>query len=518
MNNLKYPDRKNDNLVTDKWYDGHRSEVTTMTVNYAETTNNTKKTAEYTLSYNGTYYTSFSTHESGTANDNFAYKEPGTGNFTVLGNMSGTVYSVRTYSKTLTADEARQNHFADLAAFYGLDVKNFVEYPATEKKAIYAKFADYVISETNYNATKKTLQKMLLKTVYDDLYVTDHLVGLFTAFGKDFSVSLSSGKWLNKIGKGDVTLNGGTYDDANNPTGWFVGTHGGVRYDDEGYSASGSSLSLDNTLFGGKNDPFTVDSFAKMVFRDIKPTYKTYSDSDENFVREGSTTVKLDTKEEPQLVSASGMIIHAHAEGSANTTKTVHLFATNNKDYSTPADRTTDKDVTLTFDAGGNATVSLQYVGRYAKYTLLDGVTLTSVEIRVNDAQTESCVQDAFQFGPAYCMIWTNLQGSNNWGNGYGLTRFYYSANNWSGSNSGSTVVSFNDNNGFVNNFSKKGIKGFEVTKSLAANNDVTYTYGANGTAFCTYSVTSDKTIEKDAFVMFRNLPASVYAVRVYSK
>ena len=60
-----------------------------------------------------------------------------------VGNGSNmTFYAVRTYDCILTEDEIKQNHFADLAGFYGLDLSSYAILTAEERRALHADLAD----------------------------------------------------------------------------------------------------------------------------------------------------------------------------------------------------------------------------------------------------------------------------------------------------------------------------------------------------------------------------------------
>ena len=52
------------------------------------------------------------------------------------------IYAIRVYSRVLTEDEVKQNHFADMALFYGLDISKFTKLTATKKQAVYNAFAE----------------------------------------------------------------------------------------------------------------------------------------------------------------------------------------------------------------------------------------------------------------------------------------------------------------------------------------------------------------------------------------
>ncbi len=65
--------------------------------------------------------------------------------FKLMNATPGAVYSVRVYDRLLTDDERRQNHFADLCAYYQLDLTNFYNtalLPESYRQTIYNEMKD----------------------------------------------------------------------------------------------------------------------------------------------------------------------------------------------------------------------------------------------------------------------------------------------------------------------------------------------------------------------------------------
>ncbi len=71
--------------------------------------------------------------------------------------IPGTVYAVRAYDFVLNAEQVAQNHFADLCAYFSLDVDALALLDADAKKDLYEEFSVY----TFQNATKDELQALL---------------------------------------------------------------------------------------------------------------------------------------------------------------------------------------------------------------------------------------------------------------------------------------------------------------------------------------------------------------------
>ena len=81
-------------------------------------------------------------------------KMPGSGNskapyipveegmeFVLFRDMPATVYAVRVYDRVLSTKEQAQNHFVDIASYYGLNLKNFKKLTDDQKESVYEIFA-----------------------------------------------------------------------------------------------------------------------------------------------------------------------------------------------------------------------------------------------------------------------------------------------------------------------------------------------------------------------------------------
>ncbi len=78
-------------------------------------------------------------------------------------NSDMDLYGLRLYEDTLTEDEREQNHFADLAKYYQLDLTDFDKIlSATDKKTVYAALAGYtLVSDETIFTAKETIQGAL---------------------------------------------------------------------------------------------------------------------------------------------------------------------------------------------------------------------------------------------------------------------------------------------------------------------------------------------------------------------
>ncbi len=74
----------------------------------------------------------------------------------------GTVYAIRIYDRKLTEEELIQNHFADLCAYYKLDISLFTTYvPEASRPAVYRQWAKYTFD----SHTKEDLQRQLDESI-----------------------------------------------------------------------------------------------------------------------------------------------------------------------------------------------------------------------------------------------------------------------------------------------------------------------------------------------------------------
>ncbi len=118
-----------------------------------------------------------------------------------------TVYSVRIYDEVLDEDDRKQNHFADLIAYFGFDVSSFWNSLSDEEcTALYEAAWKY-----DFTASSDSIWSLIAKyALTDELYVTDGLVFSLSAYGANSSdIDLSNGKWYNRYSDDYATLIGG---------------------------------------------------------------------------------------------------------------------------------------------------------------------------------------------------------------------------------------------------------------------------------------------------------------------
>ena len=178
-------------------------------------------------------------------------------------------YAVRVYDRTLTYEEHLLNHFVDIAIYYELELGEAIFTDETLRaRCIYA-FANTEIATDGVQkaANKKAYQKLYddigagtagVAYNYDELFVQDGLVALYSAFEGDTSISTFNGTWANKAPNS-------AYGAAiiRNPSAWerkTVGYGYSMTYDKWLGIAKNTGISLPAEL--EDLDNFTVETFA----------------------------------------------------------------------------------------------------------------------------------------------------------------------------------------------------------------------------------------------------------------
>ncbi len=191
--------------------------------------------------------------------------------FYLFKNEEVDLYSIRIYNRVLTKDEQKQNRFADVVAYYNLDLTKYNDYTDALKASALNAVAN--LGFTSDKATAQTLLDSIAsyatdgKTAYDNAYVQSGLVGLFTSFGAyDASVDLVNGVWANKVADGEnATLVGGAYL-------WTVNPNGGMYY----------TLNVNQypTAVANKGGINLSDSYADLENFTVEAVYKTIGITD----------------------------------------------------------------------------------------------------------------------------------------------------------------------------------------------------------------------------------------------
>lgn len=235
----------------------------------------------------GTYYTdwlasSSSSSKAGYANKSMNYYvADAVGNqFFLFASAPCTVYSVRFYDRPLEEHEVQQNHFADLCAYYKLDLGDFLSYSADVQKMVYAAFENYEIGEGDYDEAKLALQvymNLAASGTYDytSLYHKDGLVALYTSFINDKNVNLSTGVWANSVA-------GGASARLSNPTKWDRNGFGATGFSQQKVTGA---LSNNTVFFELPYEYITGDSYTIDTFVNIRR----HIDANGNFLGNTST-------------------------------------------------------------------------------------------------------------------------------------------------------------------------------------------------------------------------------------
>ena len=206
--------------------------------------------------------------------------------FTMFNRMPADVYAVRVYNRALNATEKQYNHLIDLLAFYKVEIPVGITAEMLALTAADVFDMDFVYNETagigsgTRSGNKAELEAIwdsfptepAEKTAYDELYVEEGLVGLFTAFGSDTaSYNLEKGRWYNKAGLDYATLRNTTDFLA-----WSATANGGLSagIDDivklKNAGKNGVGIDFSNSLLA--SDSFTVESAAVYYGIDFNAT------------------------------------------------------------------------------------------------------------------------------------------------------------------------------------------------------------------------------------------------------
>ena len=189
-------------------------------------------------------------------------------------------YAVRIYDRVLTKEEQMRNHLADIALYYGLDLGDEIFTGSALGNELLSDFAEALSTATIVtNGLEKRANKAFYQSVidnivfeatyespsdYSEMYVTEGLVGLFTAFTGSGTVDVFKGEWQNEAPAAAVA----TYGSAKLEGSWTKELLG------VGYTASGStwddiskqlnrSISLSDDYEELEN--FTVEAFATVI-------------------------------------------------------------------------------------------------------------------------------------------------------------------------------------------------------------------------------------------------------------
>lgn len=181
--------------------------------------------SEYTFLCDGTPAASLKMPGSGNSKAPYFPVEEGM-EFVLFRDMPATVYAVRVYDRVLESKEVQQNHFVDIASYYGLNLKNFKKLTDDQKEAVYEIFAT-----ADFTSKKADIESLLESATattepFDptqSLYVTEGLKTLLVSYD-EFASSLklmgSTNLWVDQVDGSAHTLLG---------KGWQRLENGGVK-------------------------------------------------------------------------------------------------------------------------------------------------------------------------------------------------------------------------------------------------------------------------------------------------
>ncbi len=439
--------------------------------------------------------------------------------FSLLNGVPGDIYAVRIYDRALTAAERAQNHFADLAAYFELDVSGLIS-SAPLPSSLTDAFAAYTFE----NGNAATLQALInenragTEKSYRDLYVTSGLTALFDAFATD-NISLAQSKWYamvpNAVGalakKTAIyaTMTGGRYSAISNPTGW--NNENGLGYSDP-QNSTDNALTFQSTLLGTS---FEVEAVMKNELRDFPSASQLIS----------SLSVE-------QLGSETAYTAVGTTSWLVSTTASVTFTNTSDQDirflprfYGLASESSTEptKEFLVTavsLAAGETKTIEVGgHMYNRLKVIVPSAVQVTSVHLPLHSNTHEARADSAFVFGNLYAMVWTNLQSSNGYGNGFGTVRWYVANSEWKNHHGGKDSAAFHaqlsDSSAFTQTDGQ--IYRMSVTRTTASDGVATFSLSHGGNKL---SVQSDsaKTLSNAVFTMGNDLPTTFYSVRVYNR
>ncbi len=99
------------------------------------------------------------------------------------------LYAVRAYTRELSAEEVKQNHFADIASVFRLDLSYFDFLSAVGKSSVYNAFADIAIDDLSATVAQDMLDKTIEtlpehhRNDYSSIYVKDGLLASLSFAG-----------------------------------------------------------------------------------------------------------------------------------------------------------------------------------------------------------------------------------------------------------------------------------------------------------------------------------------------
>ncbi len=369
---------------------------------------------------------------------------------------------------------------------------------------------------------------------YLDLYVKDGLIVLFDAgTASTDTIDLAAGTWtgmtvsngaLVKNEAYQATLGGGAYHAESNPTGWRS-ENGALVWREPDSMSANRYLRFDPSWLP---DVFEVEVLFAPYLRDY------YTDRQENITatkisedtEKGTVTYLLnrstgwnsaDLAHAKWTISLSGTAAASLAlEKGGWGTSEAHATA---KGYTNSSNNWVAQEITWgthTFDANGKLTVVAGSRGTYATITLPASVKIESVTAWVGG--NENGYDQAFVIGNLYGYTWTNLQASNTWGNGFGMTRWTVANGSW---NVGAPANQ-DGGSGFLikNRADAYNLKTYndQIALMSVVNDGTRYTLTHGSDTVLDQALTGTPSKNGADFKILHQLPGAAYGMRLYDR
>ncbi len=203
-----------------------------------------------------------------------------TAEFYLLKNVPNITYSIRLYNHALNSAEKAQNHFADLCAYFKLDISKILELKEAGDdevlSMIYSTAQTYTFTNTTANALAKMIDDAIIAAEarrttmkYAGLYAEDAAVILMAYNAvNDGSIVLDngSGTWTNLVDGATFEMYGETssftgLDGVDYTTGWKLGDKS-VGFEMSWQSIKSHGIKVPSSYLG---DEYTVEMVANVT-------------------------------------------------------------------------------------------------------------------------------------------------------------------------------------------------------------------------------------------------------------
>ena len=442
--------------------------------------------------------------------------QPSYSPFEAFYGLPATVYAARAYNRTLATEERWQNHFADLASYFEIDLTVFNTLTADQKLGVY----ELLASMTFRRGSKELVENAIVaargaeKSVYDELYVENGLVMLVSAYeGTEAGFVTENGKivgWTNKAP--DATANA-TLVSTTNP--WTLRKGGGIGYDVRLEGGVKYRQRTNVTVEKVETVTETVEDQEIVTTTTTTTVYPTYRDQYSNGKLPGydsvSTTVVVAVNGVAGEATPSDAHLVPDTEGCTTTVeKTSNPYVYAKNETGSTITSYLDLGVGLV-DTTGNYTV--EYAAKLMVINTKDAPDVRSTTPHGDTFTTDRCTVKLGAFGAwlyvsgntyNYRRLYNTQHMNTHWGHGVGWSGDYTSP--WSAD--AITVSSHVVTNG--DNYAKQ-----TLYANGGANSNV---FEPVGVADAQKNVMTHITSAVNAFYVLRNVANTTYAARVYNR